>query len=138
MVPTTQQLTVIFFYLAAGVLTSSAESPFKFESTPGKLPKDVVPRHYAIRLQPDLERFVTTGKVDINIEVLKPAREIVLNALDMEITRAAITYGGFKKTGLIGDCGRKERKNWTNPGRIILLWHGQTSAPARNRGTTGP
>src|SRR2546427_10930253 len=92
MVPTTQQLMVIFFYLAAaGVLTSSAESPFKFESTPGKLPKDVVPRHYAIRLQPDLEKFIMTGKVDINIEVLKPAREIVLNALDLEITKAAIT-----------------------------------------------
>ena len=91
MVPTAQQLTVIFFYLAAGVLTSSAESPFKFESTPGKLPKEVVPRHYAIRLQPDLEKFITTGKVDIKIEVLKPAREIVLNALDMEIIKAAIT-----------------------------------------------
>ncbi|HWX18604.1 MAG TPA: M1 family metallopeptidase [Candidatus Binatia bacterium] len=91
MVSTTQPLTVIFFYLAASLLTSSAESPFKFESTPGKLPKDVVPRHYAIRLQPDLEKFVTTGKVDINIDVLKPAREIVLNALDLEITKAAIT-----------------------------------------------
>src|SRR6266446_1087715 len=104
MVRMTQQLAVILFYLAASVLTSSAESPFKFESTPGKLPKDVVPRHYAIRLQPDLERFVTTGKVDINIEVLKPAREIVLNALDMEITRAAITYGGFKKTDSVRFC----------------------------------
>src|SRR5258706_12072674 len=83
MVSTPQRLTVIFFYLAASLLTSSAESPFKFESTPGKLPKGVVPRHYAIRLQPDLEKFITIGKVDINIEVLKPAREIVLNALDL-------------------------------------------------------
>jgi len=91
MAPTIQKLRVIFFYLAAGVLTSSAESPFKFESTRGKLPKNVVPRHYAINLQPDLENFITTGKVDINIEVLKPTREIVINALDLEITKAAIT-----------------------------------------------
>jgi len=65
--PMTRQLTG--FLLSCGrLLTSSAESPFKFESTPGKLPKDVVPRHYAIRLQPDLEKFITTGKVDINLE----------------------------------------------------------------------
>jgi aminopeptidase N len=67
-----------------------AESQFKFESTPGKLPKDIVPRHYAIHLQPDMEKFVTTGKVDVEIEVLKPTRQIVLNALDMEISKAAI------------------------------------------------
>jgi aminopeptidase N len=80
---------LLFFCLVA--VRSPAESPFKFESTPGKLPKDIVPRHYAIHLKPDLEKFVTSGKVDIDIEVLKPARQIVLNALDMEITKAAIT-----------------------------------------------
>jgi aminopeptidase N len=91
MIPTSHRLIVIFFCLAASVLTSSSESPFKFESTPGKLPKDIVPRHYAIHLHPDLEKLVTSGTVDIDIEVLKPARQIVLNALDMEITKAAIT-----------------------------------------------
>ncbi len=74
-----------------GVLESFAASLFKFESTPGKLPKDIVPRHYAIHLKPDLEKFITTGKVQIQVEVLKPAKEIVLNALAMEITKAAIT-----------------------------------------------
>lgn len=81
---------LLFFCLAAAV-RSSAELPFKFESTPGKLPKDVVPRHYAIHLKPDLEKLVTSGKVDIDIEVLKPTRQIVLNALDMEISKGAIT-----------------------------------------------
>jgi aminopeptidase N len=83
--------------LAASLLLSvrligvSAEAPFKFESTPGKLPKDVVPRHYSLYLRPDLEKLVTTGKVEIEIEALKPAREIVLNSLDLEISGASIT-----------------------------------------------
>src|SRR5262249_54983902 len=70
--------------------------PFKFESTPGKLPKDVVPRHYSLYLRPDLEKLVTTGKVEIEIEVLKPTTNIVLNALDLEISGASITKNGKK------------------------------------------
>lgn len=87
----TPRSIALFFCLAAWALRASAESPFKFESTPGKLPKNIVPRHYAIHLRPDLEKFTTTGKIEIDIEVLTPARQIVLNALDMEITKASIT-----------------------------------------------
>ncbi len=75
---------------------SAAELPFKFESTPGKLPKDIVPRHYSLYLQPDLEKLVTTGKVEIEIEALKPAQQIVLNALDLEISTASITVENKK------------------------------------------
>src|SRR5262249_17947112 len=78
-------LLVVAFPLAV----SSAEAPFKFESTPGKLPKDIVPRHYRLSLRPDLEKLVTTGKVEIEIEVLKPSGQIVLNALDLEISGAS-------------------------------------------------
>ena len=34
---------------------ASAEAPFSFDATPGKLPKSVVPTHYAIELAPDLQ-----------------------------------------------------------------------------------
>ena len=91
MFPQTREAIAIALFLAIGLLNSLAESPFKFDSTPGKLPKDVVPLHYDIHLQPDLEKFITTGKVDITIEIRMPVREIVLNALDMDITKAAIT-----------------------------------------------
>ncbi|PWU15173.1 MAG: aminopeptidase [Verrucomicrobia bacterium] len=91
MILTTGRYLMICLCLVRGALTSSAEAPFKFESTPGKLSKDIVPRHYAIHLLPDLEKLTTSGKVDIKIEVLKSARQIALNALDMEITKAAIT-----------------------------------------------
>ena len=80
-----------FLVVAAPLAGSSAESRFKFESTPGKLPKDIVPRHYRLYLRPDLEKLVTTGKVEIEIEVLKPSRQIVLNALDLDVSAASIT-----------------------------------------------
>ncbi|MDB6109765.1 MAG: aminopeptidase, partial [Pedosphaera sp.] len=76
--------------LAATGSETSAESAFSFASTPGRLPKTVVPRHYDLQLRPDLGRFTTHGSVVIEIEVLKPVKEIVLNALDLEITRASL------------------------------------------------
>ena len=82
---------VAFLVLSVHLAGLSSETPFKFESTPGKLPKDVVPRHYSLYLRPDLEKLVTAGTVEIEIEALKPSREIVLNALDLEISAAAIT-----------------------------------------------
>ena len=79
---------VVIWLLAA--ISAFAETPFDFNSTPGKLPKTVIPRHYDIRLEPDLEKFTTHGRVTIDIEVLKPVSEIVLNALDLEISRATL------------------------------------------------
>lgn len=67
-----------------------AESTFKFETTPGQLPKSVYPFDYALRLQPDLEKFTTKGWETIDVEVLKPVTEIVLNALEMEVTKATL------------------------------------------------
>src|SRR4051812_43131445 len=80
--------------LTATALTAAAESAFSLASTPGQLPKSVVPRHYAIHLQPDLEKFTTRGSVSIDIEVLKPVKEIVLNALELEITKATLIAHG--------------------------------------------
>jgi aminopeptidase N len=83
-------LFLVCLLLVAAGPTASAESPFSFATTPGQLPKTVVPRHYDLQLRPDLEKFTTRGSVVIDIEVLKPVREIVLNALDLEITKASL------------------------------------------------
>ncbi len=67
-----------------------AEKPFAFAATPGQLPKTAVPRHYALRLQPDLAARTTAGTATIELEVLAPVTELVLNALDLEIDSAAL------------------------------------------------
>ncbi|HXR58920.1 MAG TPA: hypothetical protein VN747_06345, partial [Burkholderiales bacterium] len=57
-----------------------AESRFSFAATPGKLPKDVIPTRYRLRIAPDAgdERF--EGRAEIDIEVAKPVASITLNA----------------------------------------------------------
>ncbi len=90
---------ILLPFLAASCLAVAAEGRFSFESTPGKLPKAVIPRHYALHLEPNLDKFTTRGNVEIDIEVKKPVREIVLNALDLEVTKATLSPAGERKEG---------------------------------------
>ena len=76
---------------------SHAENKFNILTTPGKLPKDVVPRSYQIYLEPNIEALVTDGFESIEIEVLKPTDHIVLNAVDTEIAAAKIAIGDRKE-----------------------------------------
>ena len=38
------------------------EPPFDFLTTPGKLPKEIVPLDYAIRIIPDLDKLSFPGR----------------------------------------------------------------------------
>ncbi|MDB6020544.1 MAG: pepN, partial [Pedosphaera sp.] len=80
----------IWLLLAAVIFPALAEEPFTFDDTPGQLPKTVVPHHYALRLEPDFEKFTTRGSVLIDIEVRKPVKEILLNALEIKFTKATL------------------------------------------------
>jgi aminopeptidase N len=84
---------------AALVLTSalataaSSEPVFSFDGTPGKLPKTVVPRHYAIELKPDLASLTTAGTETVDVELREPSARLTLNAVNMEITEASVDNG---------------------------------------------
>ena len=67
-----------------------AEQPFDFNSTPGKLPKHVVPAEYAVRITPDVKKLTFTGSETIKLDVRKPVREIVLNAAEIEVASAVV------------------------------------------------
>ena len=67
-----------------------AEKPFAFAETPGQLPKTARPRHYTLRIQPDLDQRTTRGTAVIELEVLQPVTELVLNANDLVIEAAAL------------------------------------------------
>jgi len=79
--------------LIACCLTAAlrAERSFAFSDTPGQLPKTVVPRHYTLRIQPDLAARTTAGTATIELEVLSPVSELVLNAHELAIDSAALT-----------------------------------------------
>ena len=68
----------------------AAEKPFSFDATPGKLPKDVVPLGYSIRIVPEIDKLTFAGSETVRINVRRPVRELVLNALELKIQKAAV------------------------------------------------
>ncbi len=60
------------------------------KGTAHRLPETVRPERYAIELRPDLRGFTFRGEESIAIRVLRPVKTIVLNASDLEVTRATL------------------------------------------------
>ena len=71
-------------------LAAAVEKPFNFNETPGKLPKEVVPTEYAVRIIPNLEKFTFAGNESVKVNVKKTVRQLVLNALELKIEAASV------------------------------------------------
>jgi aminopeptidase N len=85
--------TLLLFIAAEFAIMSSAlasEKPFSFKDTPGKLPKDVLPTDYSVRIIPDIDRLTFAGTETVKLNVGRPVRELVLNALELKIEAASI------------------------------------------------
>src|ERR1700716_389125 len=81
-----------------------AEPVFSFDTTPGKLPKTVIPVHYAIELTPDLESLKLAGIETVDIEVREPTARLVLNAI--ETTFGSVTLDdGAQRAEVALDAG---------------------------------
>ncbi|MEE8407025.1 MAG: M1 family peptidase, partial [Acidimicrobiia bacterium] len=57
---------------------------------PFRLPRHVVPTHYDIRLEPDLDTLRFDGSVGIDIDVTTSTDTIVLNTADLDIKSATL------------------------------------------------
>ena len=68
----------------------ASEKPFSFKDTPGKLPKDVVPTDYAVRIVPDIDKLTFAGTETVKLNVRRHVRQLVLNALELKIEAASI------------------------------------------------
>lgn len=55
---------------------------------PHRLPRDVVPHRYELRLEPDLANATFAGSQVVTIEILEPTTEVVLNAAELDIYEA--------------------------------------------------
>ncbi len=80
-------ITLFFIMLRS---TVHAEKPFEFARTPGKLPKEVVPTEYSIRIVPDIDKLMFTGTETVKLSVHSSVHQLVLNALELAITRASV------------------------------------------------
>jgi len=78
----------------------AAQPPFSFATTPGALPKDVVPVEYALHIVPDVAARTFRGDGRYLIEILQPTARIVLHALEIEVASAALRGPGRSVTKL--------------------------------------
>jgi aminopeptidase N len=59
-----------------------------------RLPQTVIPSHYKIALDPRIADQTFSGEETIAVRVSAPAKEIVVNSLDLEISDAELVSGG--------------------------------------------
>jgi aminopeptidase N len=71
-------------------LAGAVEKPFNFTDTPGKLPKEVVPMEYAIRIIPNIDNFTFAGSETVKLNVRSPVHQLVLNGLELKIEAASV------------------------------------------------
>lgn len=86
-------MRVSHFFTAFLLMTAipvSAEKPFDFASTPGKLPKNVVPEEYTIRITPNVEKRTFSGSETVKLDVREATKQLVLNAAEIKISKASI------------------------------------------------
>jgi len=84
---------LVVFLMAEFSIMSSAfasEKPFSFKDTPGKLPKDVVPTDYSVRIVPDIDKLTFAGSETVKLNARRRVRQLVLNALELKIEAASI------------------------------------------------
>lgn len=83
-------LSLVLVLVAAA---AQAEARYDFASTPGKLPKSVVPLHYALTIEPAATHDRFTGRAEIEIEVRAPVEALVLNAAELSFQRVSLQRG---------------------------------------------
>jgi puromycin-sensitive aminopeptidase len=62
-----------------------------------RLPRTVVPGHYRLRIEPDLAAASFRGTEEVEVEVLEPVDEIVLNAVDLELHDAWLAHSDGRR-----------------------------------------
>ena len=88
------------------VASMMAEKPFDFGTTPGKLSKEVVPTEYSIRIIPSVDKLSFTGTETVKLNARTAFRQLVLNALELEITSASVDTEPLPRSAI-----KVDRKN---------------------------
>ena len=106
---------------------------------PTQLPRTAVPHHYAVTVTPHAERLTFDGKVSIDLEVIKPTRELVLNAADLNFASATLrpAKGGAALAGKVTTDSDAQTAAFTFPKtlargsyRLDLVYSGKINTQA--------
>ncbi|VAV89261.1 Membrane alanine aminopeptidase N [hydrothermal vent metagenome] len=85
-----------------------------------RLPRTVIPSHYEITIEPDLDAATFSGLVVIDVDVTDPVTEIVLNTIELDILSAKVVSGDSTFTPQVSLDGDAQR---------LTLTVGDTVAP---------
>ena len=88
----------VAFFLASAALALAAPciaQPVQQADTidtslPTQLPRTAVPHHYALTVTPHAQQLAFDGDVGIDLDVVVPTRELVLNAADLKLASATL------------------------------------------------
>ena len=83
MKPTRSLLALLLALIAGPAL---AEAP----KIPSQLPAGVEPVAYDLEITPDATKLTLAGRVRVTVQVTKPAKQLVLNALGLTIGKATL------------------------------------------------
>jgi puromycin-sensitive aminopeptidase len=76
---------------------------------PYRLPTNVIPSAYRIRIEPDLSAGDFVGTVEIDVDVREATSTVVLNAVDLDFETAAIKEDGVLQDGRVALDAPHER-----------------------------
>src|SRR5437867_4375010 len=103
------RLSHLFFILGLSrifVANRMGGKPSDFATQPGKWRKAVVPIEYSFRIEPMANSLSLTAPETVKVNVRTPVRQIVLNALELEITNASVDNEPLPKSAI-----KIDRKN---------------------------
>ena len=103
-------LTALFI-CASFVSSAWAQPRYAFDSTPGFLPKHVVPSRYALALDLDPARDEFAGKADIAITVRQHVKHIVVHA--HKLTSVSLALEGQGKTRALKAVTDAKTQSWS-------------------------
>jgi puromycin-sensitive aminopeptidase len=89
-----------------------------------RLPRFAAPRHYELRLRPDLVACTFSGSVAITVAVSASTRFLVLNAADLSINSTSIRFQVRIARALSKLCPVNPRVPQTVYFIILAWWHG--------------
>jgi aminopeptidase N len=82
--------SVAFACAVPGIAANLQRADTVDPSVPTQLPRTAIPHHYAIVVTPHADRLTFDGTVAVDLDVIKPTRQLVLNAAEMTFASATL------------------------------------------------
>lgn len=83
-----------------------------------RLPTNVIPTHYTLKLEPDLKTATFTGTEKIDVNIQQATNSITLNAAEIKFQSVVIFPNGPRQTGTVSLDPDKQQATFTFPNTI--------------------